>query len=461
MLHCSFDMKISLGFWLLTAISVVQTAADGISLDLSNSSSVNNVLSLIAAGLMDYYNGDQYGGTPGEMVQPYYWWQAATAWNSILDYWYYTGDTKYNDILKEALLFQTGPNNDYMPANQTITEGNDDQGFWGITVMAAAERNFSNPDGSLPGWLYLAQAVFNTIAWRWDTDNCGGGLRWQIYPWNWGYDYKNTVANGCLFHIGARLARYTHNNSYVDWAEKVWDWMEDVGVLTKGSYNLYDGVTINSAGQCTNPAEKEWSYNFGLYTAGCAYLYDYTNDTKWLTRATGLVHSGASLFFSDGVMYEQACQNNNTCDRDQRFFKAIYSRFLGLTAVLVPSLADTINPLLQKSAQAAASSCNGGPDGHTCGQDWRVGTWDGIWGLGEQMSALEVIQASLATTKAPPLTNTTGGTSKGSGDAGSNSRSRSLITNTLTVTTKDKAGAGIVTVMCVALLLSTGYWMLR
>lgn len=46
---------------------------------------------------------------------------------ALIDYWYYTGDTRWNQITQQGLLFQVGPDNDYMPPNQTMTEGNDDQ----------------------------------------------------------------------------------------------------------------------------------------------------------------------------------------------------------------------------------------------------------------------------------------------------------------------------------------------
>lgn len=110
--------------------------------------------------------------------------------NALIDYWLYTGDSSYNDLVTQGLLFQVGDQNDYMPSNQTLTEGNDDQGFWGLAVMSAAENNFPNPPADKPQWLALAQAVFNTQAARWDTEYCNGGLRWQIYKWNRGYDYK-------------------------------------------------------------------------------------------------------------------------------------------------------------------------------------------------------------------------------------------------------------------------------
>jgi hypothetical protein len=35
---------------------------------------------------------------------------------------YYTGDNTYNDMTKQALLFQAGPDHNYEPENQTRTE---------------------------------------------------------------------------------------------------------------------------------------------------------------------------------------------------------------------------------------------------------------------------------------------------------------------------------------------------
>ena len=40
----------------------------------------------------------------------------------MVEYWYYTGDDTYNDVVMQALLAQVGPDNDYMPPNQTKTE---------------------------------------------------------------------------------------------------------------------------------------------------------------------------------------------------------------------------------------------------------------------------------------------------------------------------------------------------
>lgn len=78
-----------------------------------------------------------------------------------------------------------------MPANETKSEGSDDQGLWGLAAMLAAERKFPNPPADQPQWLGLAQNVFSDLAKRWDASSCSGGLRWQIAVFNNGYNYKN------------------------------------------------------------------------------------------------------------------------------------------------------------------------------------------------------------------------------------------------------------------------------
>ena len=81
--------------------------------------------------------------------------------NAFIDYWYYTGDDQYNNITTQALEHQIGDNHAFMPANQTKSLGNDDQGFWGMAAMSAAENKLPDlKDG--PSLLSLAQAVFQT-----------------------------------------------------------------------------------------------------------------------------------------------------------------------------------------------------------------------------------------------------------------------------------------------------------
>lgn len=161
--------------------------------------------------MLAYYYGDLTGGTASGVVgllpKPYYWWESGAMWGALINYWHYTGDTTYNNITTIGLQSQIGQYDDYEPAAEEAELGNDDQGFWGMAVMAAAEYGFPNPPEDEPQWLALAQAVFNRQAGRWDSATCGGGLRWQIFAFNAGYDYKNSIANGILFNLAARLGK--------------------------------------------------------------------------------------------------------------------------------------------------------------------------------------------------------------------------------------------------------------
>ncbi len=154
----------------------------------------------------------------------------------------------------------------------TMVQGNDDQDFWAFAAMSAAELNYPDPPAKSPSWLALAQAVFNLQVSRWDTKYCGGGLRWQIYAFNNGYDYKNTISNGGFFQLAARLARYTGNQTYADWAEKSYDWIIGTPLFTS-QYLIYDGAQIED--NCTVAEKLQWTYNVGTFLMGAANMYNF------------------------------------------------------------------------------------------------------------------------------------------------------------------------------------------
>ena len=136
---------------------------------------------------------------------------------------------------------------------------------------------FPDPPPKSPSWLALAQAVFNLQASRWDTEHCSGGLLWQIFPFNKGYDYKNSISNGGFFQLAARLARYTGNDTYAQWAEKSYDWIRQTPLFTK-DYVIYDGAQIQN--NCTIATPITWSYNVGTFLMGAANMYNYVSQPR-------------------------------------------------------------------------------------------------------------------------------------------------------------------------------------
>jgi 3-methylcrotonyl-CoA carboxylase beta subunit len=162
-----------------------------------------------------------------------------------------------------------------MPSNQSKNEGNDDQVFWAFSMIAAAEYKLPDPPPDQPGWLAMTQSVFNQFVTRYSKEvaagTCGGGMRWQIYPWLNGWTYKNTASNGGLFHLGARLALYTKNETYFRWAEKAFDWMAQSPILP-GDGTVNDGTAITTDPPCKDADKTQWTYNYGIMIAGAAYV---------------------------------------------------------------------------------------------------------------------------------------------------------------------------------------------
>jgi mannan endo-1,6-alpha-mannosidase len=160
--------------------------------------------------------------------------------------------------------------------NLTIVlfQGNDDQMFWGLAAITGAELGFPE-DANSYSWLTLAQGVFNTQVARWDTTACGGGMRWQIWTWEAGYTLKNAISNGGLFQLAARLARYTYNETYAEWATKIWNWSISTPLVNTETWEIGDSVSMSN--NCSSVDSTRWSYNYGTYLSGAAFMYNYVS----------------------------------------------------------------------------------------------------------------------------------------------------------------------------------------
>ncbi|KAF2148641.1 glycoside hydrolase family 76 protein [Myriangium duriaei CBS 260.36] len=395
--------SISKVFGAAWSILLVSHSVAGITLDVKDPASIKSAASTVAYKLFQSYSGNKTGGVPGLLDRDYYWWEAGSMFGSAIDYWYYTGDAQYNEITSQALLWQVGPNDNYMPPNQSKSLGNDDQCFWAIAAMQAAESGFPNPPADRPQWLSLAQAVFDTQVMRWDNSSCGGGLKWQIFTFNNGYNYKNSLSAGCFFNLASRLAAYTGNHTHQEWATRMYEWTTNVGLISP-EYSVFDGT--DDTENCTSLNHIQWTQNAGLFIYGASVMWNITQDQVWKQRAENLWNASDVFFTSTNnqVMYEVACEPSNNCDVDQYAFKANLARAMAASIKVLPSFKSSMMPYLVASAQAAARQCNGGSDGITCGTHWTADTWDGSYGVGQQLSALEVIQSLLIDNVPAPLT---------------------------------------------------------
>jgi len=86
------------------------------------------------------------------------------------------------------------------------------------------------------------------------------------------------LSNGVLFSLGARLARFTGNKTYADWADKTWDWLWNVNYIDHDSWQVYDGAHVEN--NCTDINKATFSYNAGVLLQGVAFMYNYVGPSK-------------------------------------------------------------------------------------------------------------------------------------------------------------------------------------
>ena len=373
-------------FTTLSTITLAATASAA-SLSIASTGSIQSSTASLAANLISYLNP-----STGQLPSPYFWWEAGGTLNGLLDYWHYTGDASHNSLVTTSLLANIGAGSDFLGP---LTDGNDDQGWWTLTAISAAEYNL--PTTGTP-WLSIAQNVHGEMASRWDTTSCSGGLKWKITPGADGYDYKTTISNALFFQLSARLFRATGDQSYADWATKIFLWCRSVNLIDRDTWAVYDGT--DDTLQCTQVDHDQWSYNVGVFLYGSAIMQTLSSDPLWATRTNGLLGATKHFFTADGIMQETKCEPSGTCNVDQLSFKAYLSRYMAATMVVLPSTQATILPLLKSSAGGAAASCGAGPDASTCGMKWNIDNWDGTMGVGQQLSGLEVVHGLLAVSPA-------------------------------------------------------------
>lgn len=172
---------------LLTGYSVLLAlicTAVSIDLDVYNRQSILNATALLAHGVQELYNGNVSGGVLGKWpYPPYYWWESGGAWGGMMQYWAYTRDESYTQVMMNGLVAQLGPNYDFVVPTEAFDEGNDDQGFWVFDAMSAAEYGFRAPPAPAPSWLTIVENAWNDYYTRWQEtgiQNCGGGLKCML-----------------------------------------------------------------------------------------------------------------------------------------------------------------------------------------------------------------------------------------------------------------------------------------
>jgi mannan endo-1,6-alpha-mannosidase len=321
---------------------------------------------------------------------PFWWWQSGTAVDALLTYTEVTGDRQYEPLLETTILSQATPNNDFLTIDAT---GNDDQTWWALAAATAAEVKFPESQGSVP-WVDLARNVFEQQKERWGNEKkgaagCKGGLGWKIAKGdgNDGFFYKNSISNGLMFQLAARLAKLSSTSNETaakeasEWAEKVYDWSLHVG-LVNDQFDVFDGTDEKNG--CADLNHNQWSYNVGVYMYGSAVMAVQTGDDKWVQRTRGFIRSANRTFVNHetGALWEEKCEGkkgDEACNSDQVSFKGLLARWLGATAEILPEVSLDAKAIVSRAATAVLD-----------------GKLEGLGPI-DSFNAMEVVIASLKT----------------------------------------------------------------
>jgi predicted alpha-1,6-mannanase (GH76 family) len=168
-----------------------------------------------------------------------FWWEAQL-WDLVMDAYEREGSDRYRAMIDDVYdgFEKHYPDwqNDY----------NDDLGWWAQGAMRAYDLTENER------YLKRAEELFAFI-WQYWTDDYGGGVLWK----NTGEDQKNVATNGPLTVTAVRLYQATGDESYLEKANMLWQFVDEH--LTDGAGRVYDNYQ--------NGELRTWdfTYNFGNF----------------------------------------------------------------------------------------------------------------------------------------------------------------------------------------------------
>jgi len=279
-----------------------------------------------------------------------YWWKSANTMETITDFMDYTNTNQFGWIYDHV----------YQRGGSFINTYYDDEGWWGIAWLKAYERT---KDGR---FLKLAQSIHRDISGGWD-DHCGGGVWWSKDR-----NYKNAIPNELFLVLSTRLYRVTGDESYLNWADKEWNWFAKSGMInSQGLVN--DGLTND----CKNNGENTWTYNQGVILGGLQELYVITKNPAYLTAAQNIAGAAMNILRWPNGVLKESCDSNDSCGSDGAEFKGVFVRYLGqLASSATPDERAKIQSFLSLNADALWNDDRG--NGVNFGGSWAGPfSWDG------------------------------------------------------------------------------------
>ncbi|MDR2087357.1 MAG: hypothetical protein LBP72_09315 [Dysgonamonadaceae bacterium] len=227
-----------------------------------------------------------------------YWWMAH-AIDVFIDAYARTGNNDYK--LKMRQIY-----NGMKSGQNSLKNGFFDDMEW--MALACIRANEVEPTGMV-NWKNEAIQLWNWIKLGWNTDYHGGGIQWvDTQPQS-----KNACSNAPAIIVAARLFQLTGEQTYLDWALQIYNWMKSGLILSNGLVrDSYDNDWI-------------FTYNQGTWIGACLELYKITNEQQYFDaamRTADYILNDPTKFSPYGILY------NDEGGGDGGMFKGILMRYL-------------------------------------------------------------------------------------------------------------------------------------
>jgi mannan endo-1,6-alpha-mannosidase len=113
-------MRFSSQLLLFGQLLVNVPLALGLKVDADSADSLKSAAQTAAASAVNFYNNrdPSVRNIPGQFYNT--WWEGGAFFTFLINYWHWTGDDQYNDIVNKGMLWQKGDSNDFDPNNASL-----------------------------------------------------------------------------------------------------------------------------------------------------------------------------------------------------------------------------------------------------------------------------------------------------------------------------------------------------
>ncbi|MGV8136320.1 MAG: glycoside hydrolase family 76 protein [Mangrovibacterium sp.] len=230
----------------------------------------------------------------------WHYWPQAHALDVLTDAWLRTKDDKFKAYFDQWYAGVKAKN-----GNTFENDFYDDMEWNALAILrvyqATGDAKFK--EAALQIWEYIKTG--------WNT-NAGGGITWKK-----GMEYsKNACSNGPACILAARLYQEFGDESYKEWAVKIYNWEKST------LFNANNGMVYDNINSETGEIKKDWifTYNQGTFIGSAVELYKIFNEKAYLNDAVLAANYTISSLTGNSVLKSEGT-------RDGGLFKGIFIRY--------------------------------------------------------------------------------------------------------------------------------------